>query len=611
MSGFFGMVRSDGAPVSHEFLDLILRALEFRGSDGSRMWAKDGVGFCFTFFDTRARYQSPAQPVQLGDRFWLVGDVRLDARADLISDLQAKQQPASAETSNEELLVMAWELWAEDALARISGDFAFGLWDAREQALYCARDFAGARPFYYAQGRGIFCFSNTLQGLPMVPELSCGLDEFFVRDFLLTGLPRDPERTVWREVRRLPVGHRLKYANGKLDVKRFLELPIEEPLRLAHPEEYLEGFRELMERAVADRLPEGKLSLYLSGGLDSATVSATAVKIASDQGTSSELKAFTVSWRPLIEDAEPDFAKVTAQSLGLDHKILEEQVILADQDANSVATPEPSGDLFLGRALRFYRTIASHSRVVLAGDGGDDVLEGQAWPYLRYLAKRGAWGEILSRWGDYLFAHRQIPPLRGGFRSRMKRWIYRANQPKKIPTWLDPEFEKRTRPQSAGPTPAALLPIHPFHPRAYRSLHSGYWATVLEEEDAGWTSVPLETRAPFLDLRLVRFLLRLPPVPWCMHKELTRAAMADRLPAVILKRGKSPLPGDPLEACQTSQQRPLELPQNPPKIFREFIKWESWRATLESSTGSLFCENLYPLSFLRWLKDIEKQRGIQ
>ena len=611
MSGFFGMVRSDGAPVSHEFLDLILRALEFRGPDGSRMWAQDGVGFCFTFFDTKARYQSPAQPVELGDRFWLVGDVRLDARADLISELHAKQQPARAETSNEELLVLAWELWAEDALARISGDFAFGLWDAREQALYCARDFAGARPFYYAQGPGIFCFSNTLQGLPMVPELSCGLDEFFVRDFLLTGLPGDPERTVWRGVRRLPVGHRLKYANGKLDVRRFIELPIEEPLRLAHPEEYLESFRELMQRAVADRLPEGKLSLYLSGGLDSATVSATAVKIASDKGTSSELKAFTVSWRPLIEDAEPDFAKVTARSLGLDHEILEEQVILADQEANSVATPEPSGDLFLGRALRFYRRIASHSRVVLAGDGGDDILEGEAWPYLRYLAKRGAWGEILSRWGDYLLAHRRIPPLRAGFRSRMQRWIYRANQPREIPAWFDPEFEKRTRPELAGPAPAALLPTHPFHPRAYRSLHSGYWATVLEEEDAGSTSVPLETRAPFLDLRLVRFLLRLPPVPWCMHKELTREAMADRLPAAILKRAKSPLPGYPLTACQASLERPLELPKNPPKIFREFVKWESWRATLESSTGSLFCENLYPLSFLRWLKDIEKQRGIQ
>ena len=611
MSGFFGMVRSDGAPLSHKLLDLILRELEFRGPDGSCKWAQDGVGFCFTFFDTRARYQSPTQPVQLGDRFWLVGDVRLDARADLISDLQAKRQPASAETSNEELLILAWEVWAEDALTRISGDFAFGLWDARERTLYCARDFAGARPFYYTEGPGIFCFSNTLQALPMVPELSCRLDEFFVRDFLLTGLPGDPERTVWREVRRLPVGHRLKYANGKLDVKRFLELPIEEPLQLAHTEDYLESFRELLERAVADRLPEGKLSLYLSGGLDSATVSATAVKTASDRGRLPGLQAFTVSWRPLLEDAEPDFAKVTAQSLGLAHEVLEEQVILPDQDANSVATPEPSSDLLLGRALRFYRRIASHSRVVLAGDGGDDVLEGQAWPYLRYLAKRGAWGEILARWGNYLLVYRRIPPLRGGFRSRMQRWFYRANQPKEVPAWLDPEFERRTRAESAGPTLAASLPTHPFHPRAYRSLHSGYWATVLEEEDAGWTSVPLETRAPFLDLRVVRFLLRLPPVPWCMHKKLTREAMVHRLPAVILKRRKSPLPGDPLQAFLKSQQWPLELPEHPPKIFCEFVKWERWRETLESSKGSLFCENLYPLSFLRWLKDIEKQRGIQ
>lgn len=613
MSGFFGIVRTDGAMVEKELLERVARSLEFRGPDGSQTWTSGRVGLCFSFLDVNSRHQARTQPVQLNNRYFLVGDVRLDARGELVSELQAKSQPATGDSSDAELLLLSWNVWGEACLPKVLGDFSFALWDAAKQSLYCARDFTGARPFFYAQGPGVFCFTNTLQTLQHVRQISDELDDLFVRDFLLDGLSSAPERTVWRDVRRLLAGHQLNFSAGKLEVKRFLQLPIEDPLQWKHPNEYLENFRELLQKAVSDRLPEGRTSLYLSGGLDSGAVCATAARLASQRGTFPNLKAFTISWRPIMNDREPEFAKLTARHLGLAQEILQEPHTLPYDAAEGETPPEPTSEVFFGRTCRSFRAIGAHSRVVLSGDGGDNVLEGQAWPYLRYLWQHGEWGSIAWSFGGYLLAHGQIPPLRAGFRTWLRLRLRSEKPREQTPTWFSNKFSNRLRVRSAEhETKRESLPAHPVHPRAYRSLHSGYWPSVLEGEDAGWTRILLEARAPLLDVRLLGFLLRLPPVPWCMDKELVRRALKGSLPVEILKRRKTPLLRDPLQASQEETNwHPEELVKNPPKSIHRFVKWSSWLATLRTPTGSFTWENSYPLSFSLWLKAIENRKGIQ
>jgi asparagine synthase (glutamine-hydrolysing) len=611
MSGFFGMLRTDGAPVEQGFLDQVAERLRFRGPDGGHTWRKDGFGTCFAYLETGTQHQSSIQPVRLGERFALLGEVRLDARKELIGELQEKQQHVTQEVADPGVVLLAWSVWGEGTLAKLLGDFSFCIWDASRQSLFCARDFSGARPFFYAWRDGVFCFSNTLNVLRLAPGISNALDDSYVRDFLLNGLSSDPTRTVWRDLRRLPAGHRLGLCGGQIQVQRLRSLPIEEPLRLKDEGEYLENYRELLGRAVGDRLPEGKVSFYLSGGLDSGSVCATAARLARENGNSAELKAFTISWRPLFDDPEPEYARLTARHLGLAHEILEENSVRPDE-REAATWPEPTAELFLDRERRFHETISRHARVVLSGDGGDDVLSGQSWPYLKYLSARGQWREIARSFGGYLITHGRLPPLRGGFRNRVRRLLPGQHAAQPLPAWLDEKFAKRTRPDS-GKRFEDHPPIeeHPLHPAAYRALHVGYWASVHETEDGGCTGVNLETRAPLLDLRILRFLLRLPPVPWCINKELSRQAMKVGLPDEILARPKAPLVEDPLKVCwQRDGWRPNPK-ENPPKRMHEFIKWESWLATLESQKGFFIYENLYPLSFLLWLKDVEKGGGIQ
>ena len=611
MSGFFGILRTDGAAVGPRLLEQIAQRLQLRGPDGDQTWVKDGLGTSFAYLETGTRHQSRTQPVLLGDRYTLLGEVRLDARKQLIGELLEIQQPVTKEASDQELLLLAWSVWGEGTLVKLVGDFSFALWDASRQSLFCARDFAGARPFFYAWRDGVFCFSNTLNIMRRAPGVSGGLDDSFVRDFLVDGLCSDPRRTVWRDVRRLPAGHRLVLSGGKIRVQRFLNLPIEEPLQFKRAGEYLENYRELMELAVRDRLPAGKVSLYLSGGLDSGSICATASQIAREGGNSPALKAFTISWRPLFDDPEPQFARLTARHLGLAHEIFEENSIRPDE-ARAAISPEPSAEFFLDREERFYRMISQHARVILSGDGGDDVLSGQSWPYLKYLYGRGEWGEIFGNFAGYFGTHGRFPPLRGGFRNRIRGWLGAKDAPKPLPSWLNDGFAERTQSESEERLEERFpLGDHPLHPKAYRALHTGYWASVHGNEDAGCTGVNLETRAPLLDLRILRFLLRLPPVPWCVNKELSRQAMNAALPAKILKRPKAPLLEDPLEACwQRGGWRP-EPGNNPPKIIHEFVKWERWLATLESSKDYFYYQYLYLVSFSLWLKFIEKEGGIQ
>jgi asparagine synthase (glutamine-hydrolysing) len=612
VSGFFGVVRTDGAAVEPRFLEQVAQRLRFRGPDGAVMSANDGLGTCFTYLATGTRHQSRSQPVRLADRYALLGEVRLDARKLLVEELQENRLAATQETSDEELLLLAWSVWGEGALTKILGDYSFAIWDAVKKSLCCARDFNGPRPFFYAWRNGVFCFSNTMQVLRLVPEISTELDDAFVRDFLLEGICNDPERSVWRDVRRLPAGHLLQWKEGGVHVRRFLQLPVEEPLRLKLPGEYLENYRELLVQAVADRLPEGKVSLYLSGGLDSSSVCAVAARMATARGDSGKLKAFTISWRPLFDDPEPRFAQIASRHLGLPHEVLGEDTIHFPDTVAAEPTPEPTSDLFHDRACRIFRRIAAHSPVVLSGDGGDNVLTGQAWPYFQYLRVRGDWREIARSFGGYFGEHLRFPPLRGGFRGKFRRWFGGAPAAPEIPSWLNEEFSRRCGMQTrkTGETREGFEP-HPVHPQAYASLHSGYWARVLEDEDAGWTGIQLETRAPLLDLRLLRFLLRLPPVPWCIDKEVTRRAMDSWLPAEILKRPKSPLLQDPLEACQKRAGWRPQPEAAPPKLVHEFVNWKVWRTTLENSKGSLSWGHVYPLSLALWLKGIENREGIE
>ena len=613
MSGFFGIVRQDGMPVEERFLQRIAEELSFRGPDGKSVWVRGNVGGCFAWMRTGPARQASQQPAIWGDRYWLWGDLRLDDRESLQKHLAGTDREVDA--TSEELLLRAWANWGEKSLEHVIGDFSFALWDAKEESLWCARDFVGPRPFYYAHARGVFCFSNTMEILRSVPEVSGDLDEAFLGDFLTLGWNAELTRTVYRDIRRVAPGHVLKFSKAGVETRRFRTLPIAEPLQWDHAEDYLEAYRDVLKSAVRDRLPDHSTALYLSGGLDSSTVCAVAAQFAGQRGQKEKLKAFTMSWEAFFDDPEPALAKMTANHLCIAQEILKETQLTPFEgvETGKVAIPEPGHEVFFVREQRQSQRIAAHSNVVLSGDGGDDVLTGQGWPYLVHLWQRGDWKEIAQEFGGYFWTHKRIPPLRGGFRSKLRRLLKKRDPFAGYPEWINPEFAARAnlRQRWLEAKERRHSQKHPFHPEAYEALHDGYWSEVLEGEDAGWNRVRLETRAPLLDLRVLSFLLRLPPVPWCINKDICRKAMRNALPIAVVERPKTPLGKEPLEVCSDQRGWISRLPREAPGGLKEFVNWGKWCETFNHSKGSLSWVILRPASLLYWLKAVENSKGIQ
>ena len=172
-----------------------------------------------------------------------------------------------------------------------------------------------------------------------------------------------------------------------------------------------------------------------------------------------------------------------------------------------------------------------------------------------------------------------------------------------FPSWLEPNFveqhnlRERWRELQEWPKTG-----HPLHPLAFAGLSSKFWSSVFESEDAGWTGVPVELRAPLLDQRLLRFLLRVPPVPWCMEKALLREAMRGMLPEEIRARPKTPFPGDSIKHFIASEKwSPLPLPEPAPEL-QEFVDWVRLGTTLATAAGSNLWVGLRPVSLSYWLK---------
>jgi asparagine synthase (glutamine-hydrolysing) len=123
-------------------------------------------------------------------------------------------------------------------------------------------------------------------------------------------------------------------------------------------------------------------------------------------------------------------------------------------------------------------------------------------------------------------------------------------RPPEFPQWIQPAFAKEHDLRSRWDAWHMSEPPyeHPLRPEAHGRLTAAPWAWYFEAFDPGVSRVPVELRYPFLDLRVVEYLLALPPVPWCVDKHLLRVAMRGMLPEVIRNRPKAPMSGDPLTA---------------------------------------------------------------
>jgi asparagine synthase (glutamine-hydrolysing) len=547
LSGIVGIYHCDGAPVDRALLRALAQYLSYCGPDARDTWTDGCVGLGHTLLRTTRESGNERQPATLEGRLWITADARLDARAELISEVESAGGKANHMAPDSELILEAYARWGTDCVEHLRGDFAFAIWDAPKKSLFCARDQLGVKPFYYAEKGGVFLFSNVLDCVRLHPDSGDELNEAAIADFLLFGLNCDNRTTTFRDIRRLPPAHWLTVGPAGLQIRRYWTAPTDGRIRYRHADDYVEHFQVLLQAAIRDRLRTDRASILLSGGLDSASIAAMAREIGAKGGSTSDLRALTVVYESLIPDCDGAFARKVAEFLGIPIRCLAvDHLRLFDRwDDPEISWPEPVDDPFFAGIIDQFKMIAADSRVVLSGEGSDNLMHFEMWPYAKDMFQRREWTQFFQQVPRYLWMRPSPWP---GIRRRVKGLAGLDSTVPTFPKWIAPDFARRAnmeaRWKAAGPDAMPLR--HPINPTAHASLEIPQWSSLFEHENSGVTRFPVEVRYPFLDLRIVNYLLALPPFPWFYEKMLLRAAMAGRLPESVRLRPKTPLMGDPL-----------------------------------------------------------------
>jgi asparagine synthase (glutamine-hydrolysing) len=567
LSGFVCIVQVDNAPVEQALLQSLTDFLSFRGPDARDIWMDRSIGMGHALLRTTHESKNERQPLGLEERYWIAADARLDAREELIAELKREKRTAHSDAPDCELVLQAYAAWGEACLDHLKGDFSFAIWDKEGKKLFCARDHFGIKPFYYAQLGGIFLCSNTLNCIRLHPRVTGELNEAAVGDFLLFGLNCDKATTTFQDIQRLPPAHALMVSPRGQQIKRYWAPPTNGRIRYSKPGEYVENFQSILERAVADRLRADRAGILLSGGLDSSSVAAVAKELAGRSAPAAEIRGYTHVYESLIPDREGDFARETGKFLGIPLKfiVMDDVQLFERWDDPTMCSPEPVDNPFHSALFEAQRDISADCRVLFSGEGSDNLMDFQMWPYVKDLRHRGEWRLLLTDVVNYLWVR---PFPWGGIRARALRVLGKDPSQPVYPPWLAREFSQRAQLSSRWKEQAELPKswrAHPILPRGHGSMGLPQWTHLFELEDPGATGCPVETRYPFLDMRMVNFLLAIPPFPWFFKKTLLREAMAGRLPERVRTRSKTPLQGDPVLAQiqRAGNERLKKIPLSP------------------------------------------------
>ncbi len=439
--------------------------------------------------------------------------------------------------SDTEVLLRGYERWGTAVLDRLVGMFAFALWDGPREQLFLARDRAGEKPLYYAERPWGFAFASELAGLEDLQGVDLTIDQQALALYLNYQYIPSPH-TIYQGVRKLPPAHAMIVSGGEARVWRYWDPvthAIQHPLNLpdAEAEEQLEM---LLRRAVRGQMiADVPLGAFLSGGVDSSTVVSLMA-----ESSSRPVKTFTIGFDVAGFDESAHAARV-AQHLGTEHtaEYLTEQDVLRLVPEVPGMYAEPFGDASAIPTHLVSRVAREHVTVCLSGDGGDEAFGGYtSYAWLERIARvsallgpiGGAVAPLLSRVPGKL---QRVGTMLGRAPQEAHRSLMSTFSPDDVaalvgirPTLVESERAWKNSAHLPVRRRAMLADLLTYMPEA-----------ILVKVDRAAMAVSLETRAPFLDHRVLEFALRLEP-RHVRNKALLRRILYRRAPRALLDRPK-------------------------------------------------------------------------
>ena len=409
MCGIAGWYRRGGRPVEAAVIEGQCDRLIHRGPDDSGYLIDADFGFGMrrlSIIDVEGGHQPIISP---DGRFAII------CNGEIVNHLELRRElgPFSYDfrtRSDAETLLAAFVRWGEDAWLRAEGMYAAAIWDRASRTLRLVRDPLGIKPLFVTEQRGGIGFASEIPALREIPGYKFDVDEEGVHDFFCFGHVLGP-RSIFRQVRAVPPGHILTIgAVGEPTLRQYWK-PRVQVLQGRSEAEWIEETRErvlgTVERHMLSDVPVGA---FLSGGIDSGAIAAAMTRFAGPGVT-----AFTAGF-PNSKIDETAAAESVARHLGCKHIVLpiEPETAANVLPAVQAAFDEPSAANSAIPLWYLSRTAAQHVKVVLCGEGGDEL-------FLGYNRQR--WAERMRRWAPVVRGLDVILP-RGGSPTGSKKLNY-------------------------------------------------------------------------------------------------------------------------------------------------------------------------------------------
>jgi asparagine synthase (glutamine-hydrolysing) len=562
MRGFAGLVHWDGKPVDRRRIDAVAFALSAGGKVRPTVRLAGAVGMVHLLQPSTPEDAFEVQPLHSsrGD-ILLVTDALLESRDELTAAL-GRSPGETADWPDSAFVLAAFEKWGDRCVNRLEGRFALAVWHAPTRRLFFATDALGFRPIYYWQRGTELAFASTLEALFALPEISQAIDEVaLVEQFV--GLKRVGPETIYHDVRRVPGGHVLAVENGRASgLTRYWRPDPRRVLKLGSDGEYLEAFRQEFRAAVARAVQRtsGGVGVYVSGGLDSAAVTAVAGQILAEQGR--RLQAIHIlpaaGNRYVAQGRELDesrfVAAMQAQAPHIDFHFTTartEPATLEEWSRFFARHHVPCPGLLPAPWSRLRELTDSLGlELLLSGLGGNLLVSLEARPsgYLEYLAFTGRWLEWWRETSGH-GRHYGVPLralIRGTVVQPARQWWRvqrRAVDHRGTLELLTPACRARTAIEDRLRDNAleTLAPWRDFRGRLHRALtlglaqQTGAAVSVIDPERAD----RVRDHGPLFDRRFNEFCLSLPfdqQVRGGMDRRLMRESMRGLLPAEVRLR---------------------------------------------------------------------------
>ncbi|MFC1460951.1 asparagine synthase (glutamine-hydrolyzing) [Verrucomicrobiota bacterium] len=484
----------------------------------------------------------------------LVFDGKIYNFQELRKDLSNKGHRFTSE-SDSEVVLHAYEEYGIEAIHKLSGMFAFAIWDEKMKSLFLVRDRIGIKPLYYFHNAGRFIFASEIKAILEDNSIARELNRQALYDYLGFEFVAAPE-TMFKNIKKLPAGHYLLVKDGTVEIKEYWDLNFRPGRSNFSYEEAVERVRDLLDDAVKKYLVSDlPLGLFLSGGLDSSALVAM-----TRRHVSGRIRTFTVAY------ADKTFSELKYAEQVARHFETENQVLMLDDIKPEYVEKalwhldEPMTDLSAIPLFLMWNQAKEHVTVCFSGEGGDENFAG----YDRLKASRLDHvyrlipGPIRKHIIGKLVAALPDQPQKKGVINILKRFIEGSNLPPDGEHLRWQYFSNSTQDNllfKAGFR--NLISLDPFRrvreyvakcgatDRINRELYLDIRLSMPDsahmKSDKMSMASSMEIRLPLLDHVLVEFVASLPG-NWKLRglqtKHIFRSVLKGVLPDNIVNRGK-------------------------------------------------------------------------